>query len=218
MRLKVNWRCHWLAFSCNDRYGCKESAVLVNVWCLDKTHAGEQVLRAPAAATVVAAARGAGLDDLKAGDAPVHTAAKGKIPGRSARKQGAASGKGPATGKLAQAIAAAAAPEGETAAPAGGVPMPEADGGAEVQAAEAAQAEALRAWSAFTAVAAAVAAPAATAATGGDTAAGQGQYLHRLPALAQRLGSVLQGALYAEPAADTPLVEGATSILPPSAC
>jgi hypothetical protein len=184
----------------------------------DKPRAREQALRAPAAATVVAAARGAGLDDLTAGAAPAHAAAKGKTPGRSVRKPGAASGKGPAIGKLAKAIAAAAAPEEEMLAAAGGAPVPRADGGAEVQAAEAAQAEARRAWSAFTVTAAAVAAPAATAAADGDAAAGQGQYLHRLPALAQRLGGVLQGALYAEPAADTPLVEGAASVLPPSAC
>lgn len=73
------------------------------------------------------------------------------------------------------------------------------------------QREARLAWVAFSAAAAAgaqtplAAEPAAEAAA--EVAEG-GQYLHRLPALAQRLGGVLQGALYAEPAADTPLIEG----------
>lgn len=194
-----------------------------NAWCAyslspDVIHAGGQVLRSPAAATVVAAARGSGLDDLTATRAPAQPAAKGKPAGRSARKQGRAAGKGPATGKLAQAImAAAAAPVDDSRAAAGGAAVAEADWDAEVQAAETAQADARRAWNAFTAAAAAATVP-ATPAAEGDTAAGQGQYLHRLPTLAWRLGNVLQGSLYAEPAADTPLIEGAAAILPLSAC
>jgi hypothetical protein len=174
-----------------------------------------QVLRTPAAATVVAAARGSGLDDLKTASAPVSTAVGSKTACRTARKQSTAAGKRPGNSKLARALAAADTAQDGSQPAADGAPVTGPDTDADVRAAEAAQAEARRAWSAFAAAAAAAAqlpsaAPAAAAGAGAD--AGQGQYLPRLPALAQRLGDVLQGTLYSEPAADVPLIEGAAAV------
>lgn len=79
------------------------------------------------------------------------------------------------------------------------------------------------AWAAFCAAAAAAcqavpqtddnarAQPAATAVAAAPVEGPQSQYLHRLPALVRRLGRVLQDSLYSEPAAESPLVEGAAN-------
>ena len=132
----------------------------------DKRYAGEQVLRAAAAATVVAAARGRRPRRPQSRKRPRAHSSQGQDPRQECPQAGTlqarplrpASWRRPSPAQphrrrnyWQQLVAPRCL--GQTAA-------------RRVQAAEAAQTEARRAWSAFTATAAAVAAPAATAATG----------------------------------------------------